>query len=263
MKLNQILVMATLIVGLSSCSVFKKNTDHKNVSTTETMQLTGNKWQLIEVDGKAVAEKVNGRTPYIAFMDSTYSANAGCNMLNGGVTLLDNNKIKFSQGISTMMACPEFEIEQALSKVIINADNYKLDGTLFMLNQGNKTVAKFRLIPAETTEQSLSGTWELDYISGPRIAFAGLYPNTKPTITFDIDTKKVSGNGSCNAYNGTFKTENNHISFGPVASTKMACEGSGEDVYFNTLGKINTYSVSGNTLTLIVGDISMMRFHKK
>ena len=33
---------------------------------------------------------------------------------------------------------------------------------------------------------SLDGTWELNYVAGPRIAFNGLYPNNKPTITFDL-----------------------------------------------------------------------------
>lgn len=262
MKFNQILIMATLIVGLSSCSVFKKNTN-KEHSTTETMQLKGNKWQLIEVDGKTVPAQVNGRVPFLQFEDDRYAANAGCNTLGGAVNITGKNKIKFEQGISTMMACPEFEIEQALSKNIVAVDTYTIEGEVLSLKKGGKTLAKFTIIKAEKGEQALAGTWELDYVSGPRIAFEGLYPNKKPTITFDLTAKKVSGNSSCNNYNGTFKTENNHISFGPLASTKMACEGSGESVYFSTLEKITSFDVNGNTLTLIMGDIAMMRFQKK
>ncbi|MEJ5091022.1 META domain-containing protein [Sphingobacterium faecium] len=262
MKFNQILIMATLILGLSSCSIYKKNTN-KETSTTETMQLKGNKWQLIEVDGKTVPSQVNGRVPFLQFEDNRYAANAGCNTLGGVVNISGKNKIKFEQGISTMMACPEFDIEQSLSKAIIAVDSYTIAGEILSLNKSGKTLAKFALIKPEKGEQALSGTWELDYISGPRIAFQGLYPNEKPSITFDLSTKKVSGNSSCNNYNGTFKTENNHISFGPLASTKMACEGSGESVYFSTLGKITSFDVNGTTLTLIMGDIAMMRFQKK
>lgn len=262
MKFNQILIMATLIVGLSSCSIFKKNTN-KEHSTTETMQLKGNKWQLIEVDGKAIPAQVNGRVPYLQFEDNMYAANAGCNTLSGALSITGKNNIKLAQGVSTMMACPELEIEQALSKALVSADNYTLTGESLSLNKGAKTLAKFTLIKAEKGEQALAGTWELDHISGPRIAFDGLYPNKKPTITFDLSSKKVSGNSSCNNYNGAFKTENNHISFGPLASTKMACEGSGESVYFSTLEKITSFDVNGNTLTLIMGDIAMMRFQKK
>lgn len=181
--------MATLILGLSSCSIYKKNTN-KETSTTETMQLKGNKWQLIEVDGKTVPSQVNGRVPFLQFEDNRYAANAGCNTLGGVVNISGKNKIKFEQGISTMMACPEFDIEQSLSKAIIAVDSYTIAGEILSLNKSGKTLAKFALIKPEKGEQALSGTWELDYISGPRIAFQGLYPNEKPSITFDLSTKK-------------------------------------------------------------------------
>lgn len=49
-----------------------------------------------------------------------------------------------------------------------------------------------------STVSKLDGTWELNYISGPRIAFDGLYPDKKPTIVFDSKENRVSGNSSCN-----------------------------------------------------------------
>lgn len=112
---------------------------------------------------------------------------------------------------------------------------------------------------------ALAGTWELNYITGPRIAFDGLYPNKKPVITFDIANNKVTGNSSCNNFNGPLKTDGNKISFtDPMAMTRMMCPGEGETVFMETLKKINTWSVSdGTTLQLIMGDIAMMRFTKK
>jgi heat shock protein HslJ len=49
-------------------------------------------------------------------------------------------------------------------------------------------------------EKLFNTSWELEYISGPDINFNDLYPNKKPTITFDKITKKVTGNNSCNGY---------------------------------------------------------------
>jgi heat shock protein HslJ len=47
---------------------------------------------------------------------------------------------------------------------------------------------------ASTTNLSaLEGTWQLNYITGPRIAFEELYPDNKPTITFEIKREKVVG----------------------------------------------------------------------
>lgn len=113
---------------------------------------------------------------------------------------------------------------------------------------------------------ALQGAWELNYISGPRIAFGGLYPDNKPTITFNLKEDRVSGKNSCNSYSGTLNADGSKINFKqPMMVTKMFCPGEGENVYMNTLQKIDSYSVSedGKTLNFMMGDIVMMRFEKK
>lgn len=110
----------------------------------------------------------------------------------------------------------------------------------------------------------LGGTWELNYISGPRIAFNGLYPATKPTITFDVTDKKVSGNTSCNSFSGPLVADDSTINFNrPLAMTKMACPGEGEATFMEMLKKADTYNVSDSTLNFMMGDIAIMRFRKK
>jgi len=112
---------------------------------------------------------------------------------------------------------------------------------------------------------SLDGTWTLNYISGPRIAFDGLYPNKKPQIVFSSQDKRVSGNTGCNSFSGPLVADGSKINFDqPMALTKMACPGEGETVFFETLKKVSSWSVSGgNTLNLIMGDVAVMRFSKK
>lgn len=113
----------------------------------------------------------------------------------------------------------------------------------------------------------LEGSWELNYISGPRIAFDGLYPNKKPTLNFDLKENHISGNSSCNSFNGKLVLDGNKIDFTqPMAMTKMMCmDGQGEQVFMSTLQKITSYDVTddGKTLNLISGDIATMRFTKK
>lgn len=119
----------------------------------------------------------------------------------------------------------------------------------------------------EGTTSKLEGTWELDYITGPRITFDGLYPNKKPTINFNVKGKQVSGNNSCNTFSGKLSVDGNKIDFTqPMATTKMMCTNSqGEQVFMSTLPKITSYDVTdeGKTLHFISGDIAMMRFTKK
>jgi heat shock protein HslJ len=116
-----------------------------------------------------------------------------------------------------------------------------------------------------TDTAGLNGTWELNYITGPRIAFDGLYPEKKPTITFDVAAGKISGNTSCNNFNGKLNTDGNKINFNdPMAMTRMLCQGQGETTFLETLKKINSWSVTdGKTLNLMMGDLAMMRFSKK
>ncbi|PZR28542.1 MAG: META domain-containing protein [Citrobacter freundii] len=118
---------------------------------------------------------------------------------------------------------------------------------------------------ASNDPASLDGTWTLNYISGPRIAFEGLYPNKKPQIIFNSQDRRVSGNTGCNSFSGPLVVDGNKINFDqPMAMTKMACPGEGEMVFLETLKKVNTWSVSdGNTLNLIMGDIAVMRFSRK
>lgn len=113
----------------------------------------------------------------------------------------------------------------------------------------------------------LEGNWELNYISGPKIAFDGLYPNKKPTINFDLKENHISGNSSCNSFNGKLVLDGTKIDLTqPMAMTKMMCQdGQGEQVFMSTLKKVTSYDVTddGKTLNLISGDIAMMRFTKK
>lgn len=116
----------------------------------------------------------------------------------------------------------------------------------------------------KTDSKKISGTtWELEYISGPRIAFNGLYPDKKPQISFNQETKKVEGTNSCNGYSADYTIANNNISFGePGMSTMMYC-GEGESVFLSTIKKINKYKIDENgNLNLLIDDVPMMRFKK-
>ena len=107
-------------------------------------------------------------------------------------------------------------------------------------------------------------TWELEYISGPRIAFEGLYPNKKPQLTFDEKEKNTYGNNGCNGYSAPFTLSGKSLTFGePGPSTMMFCEGGGEQQFLQQIKKITSYSIDKDgKLNLIMGDVPMMRFKK-
>lgn len=112
--------------------------------------------------------------------------------------------------------------------------------------------------------QLYGATWQLDYISGPRIAFEGLFPDKKPQITFDQETQQVSGNAGCNGYSASYTLNGKAISFGePGPATLMFCEGGGERQFLNMMQKVNAYSIDDEgRLNLLLDDIPMLRFVK-
>ncbi|WP_303315727.1 META domain-containing protein [Flavivirga abyssicola] len=104
-------------------------------------------------------------------------------------------------------------------------------------------------------------TWELEFISGPRIAFSDLYPNKKPVITFNKTTKKAEGTNSCNGYSAEYTLEGDDISFGDPGPTTMMFCGNGENVFLNTIKKINKHAIDADgKLNLMIDDVIMMRF---
>ncbi len=116
-----------------------------------------------------------------------------------------------------------------------------------------------------TAPSPLMGSWELNYLAGSGTPFENLFPDKKPTLSF-TDTQRFSGSTGCNRINGALTTlDVNGIRFpDTLAMTRMACPGNGEQAFLNLLKKVNRYALSdGSTLTLISGDIAVMRFTRK
>src|SRR5690606_1454533 len=189
-----------------------------------------------------------------------YSASGGCNGLGGNFEIKANQQITFSQGMSTMMACQDMTIERGFGQLFSQADNYTLSGNTLSLKKGKETLAKFKAMPNQNA--NVEGTWQLDYLGDPGENFEELYANKKPTITFNLTEKKISGNSSCNNYFSTFNTEGSTIRFGEIGSTRMFCPGNGEAIFFENLKKVNAFSVQGDQLHFIMGDIAFMRFKR-
>ena len=55
-------------------------------------------------------------------------------------------RIKFNQGMSTMMACEDLDIENQFTKAVLAADNYSVNGNTLTLNKARMApLAKFVL----------------------------------------------------------------------------------------------------------------------
>ncbi|MEQ8419028.1 MAG: META domain-containing protein [Arenibacter algicola] len=136
--------------------------------------------------------------------------------------------------------------------------NYILISTFIVLVIGSCTTTK------NTNSNDLyDSLWELEYISGTRIAFNGLYPERKPVISFNKATGKITGNNSCNGYTADFTIKGDNIDIGEPGPTTMMYCGDGEQQFLNMMEKINSISIDKEgKLNLMIGEISMMRYRK-
>lgn len=224
--------------------------------------LYASQWNLAELNGTLVT---SGKAHLLFYPGqvSRVSGNAGCNNLNGTFELTSTNFIKFSPLATTRMACEpgirETEFTEALGKV----NNWSIINNQLLFNNGKILLAKLNATTAESS--MLHGDWELNYISGPRIAFDGLYPDKKPQITFNLTANELGGNTSCNGFSSKITIDGNKITIAePFAKTMIFCEGGGETTFLNMLKKVNKYAVTdGNTLEFMIDDVPVMRFTRK
>lgn len=150
MKTTQYFSLALCLLSLNACHLFKKEpAQQTSDDMKQTHVITDRKWKLVELQGQPVADKINGKEPFILLQkkDNRYSASGGCNGMGGTFTLQDHGRIKFSQPISTMMACENMDIEHGLSQALMTADNYSLSGDHLSLNKARMApLARFKAV---------------------------------------------------------------------------------------------------------------------
>jgi heat shock protein HslJ len=96
-----------------------------------------------------------------------------------------------------------------------------------------------------TGGHSISGTaWTVTSVGGQAAVAA-----SPPTIQFGADGT-IHGTTGCNQYNGTYTTDGEKLTVGPLATTRMACA----DPAVNTQEAAFTTAMSGTTSWAIGSD---------
>lgn len=83
-------------------------------------------------------------------------------------------------------------------------------------------------------------------------------PDVENSIVFGEDGK-VNGNVGCNGFGGDYQVDGDNITFGPIVSTLMFCEGpigEQETVLLKVFQESVSYVLDGDTLTITSPDES-------
>lgn len=113
----------------------------------------------------------------------------------------------------------------------------------------------------ETNAQSnllVGRIWRLESINEKAVNVDGA------TLEFDLAQGRFNGNGGCNRLSGKVKVGQNSIRFNGVAMTRRACLSPHtrdvENRYSTNLGKVRSYRIDGDNLTLFAGKNKLLTF---
>ncbi len=108
---------------------------------------------------------------------------------------------------------------------------------------------------APAASVSLVGEWTLVSYGDPASPTPAA-PDVETSINFGADGKLV-GDVGCNAFNGGYEVDGDKITFGPLVSTLMFCEGPAgeqETAVFNVFFETTSFALDGDTLTITSAD---------
>ena len=250
-------------------------------NTDPTLGGLANKtWTLVSYGDPANPTTVlnTGKPITLVFSGTGVSGSGSCNGY-GGSFQYDANTLSFSQLIHTMIACdqPINDQENAYFDALSKTSTYQISGTQLIINYDGGvltfTSASVTTPPVAITEQppivssdpTLGGlankTWTLVSYGDPANPTPVLQAGQPITLVFS--GTGVSGNGSCNSFNGIFQYDTNTLTFGQLVRTLMACDqpiNDQENAYFDALSKTTTYQINGTQL-LITYDGGVLTFN--
>lgn len=104
--------------------------------------VTNKYWKLKTLEGKpvAMAENQEREQYFILREDNVLTGFAGCNQFSGNFKAeQDQQRIKFSNMLTTLRACPDVSVDEAGFLGIFElVDNYTIDGDTLSLNVGRR-----------------------------------------------------------------------------------------------------------------------------
>lgn len=228
-KVKAFIDMRTLgIIAAFLVAVVFTSCGNKSNVKVEGGQASGleGEWNVLAINGKAIDSDSAALMPYIGIdlQSSRVYCFAGCNRMSAEVKVDGAGKLQFGQPMSTMMYCPNLDLEKSLMNAMTEVTTFKFIGEgAALLDKNGKQIVTLQRKSSFAELSSLSGDWNIVAVNGQSVSKK---VETKPTLSFDIAAGKVFGNTSCNKINGLVRSlegSRNSLKFENVATTMMAC----------------------------------------
>ena len=242
--------MTRTLLFLAASAVFLVACSAAGSSGPPAAGLDGRTFLSTQVTG---FDLVPGTQVRLTFTNGELSAQAGCNIM-GGTYSIEGDRLRTTQMFMTEMGCdgPRQAQDEWLAGFLGNV-TFTLDGDTLVLTDGT---VRLTLTDKEvvTPDQTLKGTrWMLDgIVSGDAVASVPVGVSASLTI----EGGQANVEAGCNMGGGSVEVTSDTITFGPIATTKMACEAGPAAVESAVLGVLIgsvDYTIDADVLTIRSG----------
>jgi heat shock protein HslJ len=239
-----VLTLTSLVTG---CATFGPVLAGRNAAPDgDPAVLEGTVWDLIEMNGKPVAER---GAATLEFAEESAGGVGFCNYFFASYEQ-DGASLTIREIGSTLMACPDLESEGEYFATLEKVASSRVDGeNLVLLSEEGDTLLVFA--PAE--HMALEGTtWVLTSLNTGRDSISS--PVWGAEATAIIEDGVIGGTTGCNHYSGEFTVDGADIEVGELIQTEMYCmEPEGvmeqEQAYLQALSQVATYEITRDRLT--------------
>ncbi|GAA5532171.1 META and DUF4377 domain-containing protein [Deinococcus aluminii] len=213
--------------------------------------LTGTTWTLTGLTdgGRPVTPGQQAPRPTLRLDGRAASGSTGCNVYRANYAAR-GDVLRFGPLATTRRACPDRVdgLEDRFVNLMRDVNRYQLSGnTLTLLaGSGDRLIFAAGTPAPQEANVNLDGTWTLTGGTALRPV-----PGSLPSLT--LSGGRVTGSGGCNRLTGTFQAKGETLSFGALATTRMACApavNAQEQAFLAFLKTPLTAQVQGQTLTL-------------
>jgi len=230
-------------------------------------------WELFKINNNEVKYRdynIGFPSLTIDVDEKKYSSRPGCNIVNGSIWF-ENKTLRFLDGVTTLMTCPDIEKERLFIESLRKTIYYKIVNNKLILLNPEKTLMEFTRKTESSFEKPepdalnslyrLNDIWVLESLNGKKVKIED-FMKELPMIEIHVKDMKYMGYSGCNRINGKIYTNKNKIIFFTPASTLLSCPGNPDKEFLESLMKVNKYDLGNNRLSLFFDEDILIVFKK-
>ncbi|MEU9299193.1 META domain-containing protein [Streptomyces sp. NPDC048269] len=197
-------------------------------------------------------------TARVDLAEDEATGNYGCNGFKAAVVFSGASAVTVTPGPTTLMACADIEFEKEFAKLFKGRLAIDRGPDRLTLKTADGSTIAMTPKPPQADAPLTATLWTVDsLISGATVSSVPAEAAGKARFTLAADGT-TSGVLGCNRFSAKATVEASTLTFGPVTSTRMACEGPAGEVeralteLFGS-GPL-TWKIQGQVLTLTAPD---------